>query len=106
MYFYILMNLMIGGWRSFKMMMELVIQVQFYVGILVGSCSRSTLSPIIMVQWKITQKIKGNDPIGDFHHFPLNHDYGTMGGKVNIKKHMNFYYFPPHKFRLRKHHGN
>ena len=30
------------------MMMKLVIQVQFYVDISVGSCSRSTLSPIIV----------------------------------------------------------
>ena len=59
MYFYILM---ISGWRSFKIMMKLVIQVQFYADIFVGSCSRSTLSSIIVVQWKITWKIKGNDP--------------------------------------------
>ena len=36
----------------------------------------STLSPRIMVQWKMAAYLKGNDPIGDTPIFHLNHDYG------------------------------
>ena len=32
------------------------------------------LSPIIMVQWKIAGKMKGNDNLGDTPIFQLNHD--------------------------------
>ena len=36
----------------------------------------STLSPRIMVQWKLAGYLKGNDPIGDTPIFHWNHDYG------------------------------
>ena len=39
---------------------------------------RDTLSPILMVQWKVTRIMKGHDPIGETH-FLLNHDYGRKG---------------------------
>ncbi len=46
---------------------------------LVGVLKRSrTLSPIIMVQWKMAGYLKGNDPIAG-NHFSLNHDYGRKG---------------------------
>ena len=37
-----------------------------------------TLSPIIMVQWKITLNERIFN-IGGTYHFPLNHDYGRKG---------------------------
>ena len=41
------------------------------------------LSPIIMVQWKMANYLKGNDPIGDTPIFD-EHDYGSMEGSVFV----------------------